>query len=373
MNFEFSDEQNMLREQARAYLAEHCSTEVVRKVLESDLSFDTKLWQGTVEMGWTSAATPEEYSGLGLSEMELCVIAEELGRSLAPIPFGSSIYLAAQAVLLAGSEAQKQQWLPRLSHGETIGTLALSEGAGSPSYDLLQAQVRNGKLTAKKTPVIDGMIADMAIVVARGDSGKPGLYLADLSAAGVERKLLSSIDESRPQAEIIFTDTAVELLGEGQALIEQLLDRAAILFAFEQLGGAQRALEMAVQYASERFAFGRQIGSFQAIKHKLADMFATLEMCKANCYYAAWALTTSSDDLPLAAATARVSASQAYYQCSKENIQVHGGSGFTWELDAHLYYRRAKVLSLVIGGERRWKERVVSQLETAEAGAPTAA
>jgi acyl-CoA dehydrogenase len=173
MNFEFSDEQNMLREQARAYLAEHCSTGAVRKVLESDLAFDEQLWQGTVEMGWTSAAIPEDYSGLGLSEMELCVIAEELGRALAPVPFGPSIYLAAQAVLLAGSEEQKQQWLPKLSHGEAIGTLALSEGAGSPSCNLLQAQVGNGKLKGKKTPVMYGMIADVAIVVAKGESGLP--------------------------------------------------------------------------------------------------------------------------------------------------------------------------------------------------------
>lgn len=367
MNFEFSDEQNMLREQARAYLAEHCSTEAVRKILESDLAFDEQLWQGAVEMGWTSAAIPEDYSGLGLSEMELCVIAEELGRALAPVPFGPSIYLAAQAVLLAGSEELKQQWLPKLSHGEVIGTLALSEGAGSPSCNLLQAQVGNGKLKAKKTPVLDGMIADVAIVVAKGESGQPGLYLADLSNPGVERKCVASIDESRPQAEITFTDVDVELLGEGEELIDQLLDRAAVLYAFEQLGGAERALEMAVEYAKERFAFGRQIGSFQAIKHKLADMFASLEMCKANCYYAAWAFTTNSEELPLAAATARVSASQAYYHCSKENIHIHGGSGFTWELDAHLFYRRAKVLSLAIGGERRWKERVVKHLDASTA------
>jgi len=363
MNFEFSDEQKMLREQARGYLAEHSAIPVVRKILESDLGFDSDLWKGTIEMGWTAAAIPEVYGGLGLSELELCVIAEELGRALAPVPFGSSIYLASQALLLAGSEDQKMHWLPKLASGEVIGTLAMAEGAGSPALDLLDTRVRNGKLSGIKTPVMDAAHADMAIVIALGDSGEPGLYIADLTRDGVQRKHLSSLDESRPQAAITFSDVKVESLGEGKKQIHDLLNRAAVLFSFEQLGGAQRALEIALEYAKDRFAFGRQIGSFQAVKHKLADMFASVEICKANCYYAAWALSTNSDDLPLAAATARVSAIQAFYHASKENIQVHGGSGFTWEVDAHLFYRRAKILSLVIGGEQRWKELVMSELD----------
>ncbi|HSG82238.1 MAG TPA: acyl-CoA dehydrogenase, partial [Gemmatimonadota bacterium] len=193
------------------------------------------------------------------------------------------------------------------------------------------------------------------------------LYLVEATASGVTRQPVTSVDPSRNTVRIDFDGAAAELLGkagDGWPALSRLHDRAAVLYAFEQLGGAQRALDMAVAYAKERFAFGRAIGSFQAIKHMLADMYVTAKLAESNCYYAAWALSTNAPDLPLAAATARVSATQAFQQCSRDNIQVHGGMGFTWEFDCHLYYRRSNFLALELGGLSVWEDRLVEGLKS---------
>ena len=226
-----------------------------------------------------------------------------------------------------------------------------------------------GKLNGVKKPVLDGDIADFAVVVARtADAGDESLSLAlvDLTADGVRRNKVSTVDPTRSHAEITFDGAAAELLGgagQGFALTERIFDRAAIYLAFEQVGGAQAALDMAVDYSQNRFAFGRAIGSFQAIKHKLVNIYVDLELARANAYYGAWAMTNDAPDLPIAAAAARVSASEAFNHAARENIQTHGGMGFTWEFDCHLYYRRAKQLSLAIGGERRWTDRLITKLE----------
>jgi len=217
--------------------------------------------------------------------------------------------------------------------------------------------------------VPDGGIADLLLVLARGDGGQAGFYLVDLRKTSVQREDVRSIDPTRNTASITFSNTAAEPLGTGRdgwALLQTLQNRAAVLYAFEQLGGAQRALDMAVGYAKERFAFGRAIGSFQAIKHMIADMYVTAKLAESNCYYAAWALSTDAAELPLAAATARVSATQAYQQCSKDNIQVHGGMGFTWEFDCHLYYRRSNFLALELGGLSIWEDRLVDGLQATQ-------
>jgi acyl-CoA dehydrogenase len=372
MYFDFSEEQEMLREQVQRMLRERCPTTVVRAVLESDSTLDQTVWQSLVEMGLPGVATPEAYGGAGAGYLELCVIAEELGRSLAPVPFSSTVYLGTEAFLLAGSEDQKLQWLPKLASGELLAALALAEGKGSASYSKMTSRstVIDGlqcTLQGRKASVMDGMAADIAIVAAKDDQEIIGLYLVDLNQAGVKREIEPSLDDSRPLAVIEFEGAVAERLAsaDGEAL-QTLLDRAAVLFAFEQIGGAQAALDMGVAYAKERKAFGRPIGSFQAIKHKLADMYAELEIARSNCYYAAWALANNNEQLPVAAATARISASRAYFNCATENIQVHGGMGFTWELDAHLHYRRAKVMSLIIGNEMRWQERLVCLLEQQE-------
>ena len=374
MNFDFSDDQKMLREQARKFLAEKCTNKVVRRVFDGEHGHDSALWKGIAEMGWLGTAIPENYGGLGLGYLELCVVAEELGRVLAPVPFSSTVYLFAEALLAAGTEEQKSKLLPKLADGKLIGTFARAEGVGAVTPKSIRASFKGGKLSGTKIAVIDGMDADYAIVLARAsdEAGERGLALAlvDLKAAGVTRRAEDSIDPSRKHAEIKFDGAAAEAIGkagEGWSITNRVLDRAAILTAFEQVGGADQCLVMAKDYAMTRYAFGRPIGSFQAIKHKLADMYVNTELARSNAYYGAWALSTNARELPLAAAAARVSATQAFDYASKESTQTHGGIGFTWEVDCHLFYKRSRELGLSLGPQRSWKEKLVTQLELSNA------
>jgi acyl-CoA dehydrogenase len=370
MNFDFSDDQKMLKDQARKFLTEKCPTKVVRKILESDEPYDKALWKQIADMGWLGTAIPEEYGGLGLGHLELCVVAEELGRAIAPVPFASSVYLATEALLLAGNDAQKKKYLPKLASGEVIGTFALAEGPQQPTPKTIKASFKGGKLDGVKVPVPDGDVADFAVVLVRTGEGQGeralSLVIVDLKSAGVSRRTVKTVDPSRSQAELTFKGAAAEQLGasgDGWDLAKRVLDRAAVLMAFEQVGGADSCLAMAKDYALNRYAFGRQIASFQAIKHKLADMYVLNELARSNAYFGAWALSTNSPDLAEAAAGARISATDAFHNASKENIQTHGGMGFTWELDCHLFYRRSKVLSLALGASRVWKDRLVNHLE----------
>ncbi|MGJ5131085.1 acyl-CoA dehydrogenase family protein [Bradyrhizobium oligotrophicum] len=369
MNFDFSDDQKQLRDQARKFLAEKCPPKAVRVVLDGKEPYDRALWKGFAEMGFLGVAIPEEYGGAGAGHLELCVIAEEVGRALAPVPFSSTVYLAAEALMLAGSDAQKQAWLPKIANGEAIGTLALFEGTGNPSPKAIKCEAANGVLNGTKKPVADGAIADLIIVAARtGSTGRDGdisLFLVDPKAGGVEAKALTNLDPTRGQAELTFKNCKAEPLGaagEGWSIITQVLDRAAVLTAFEQVGGSDRALEMGRDYALDRIAFGRPIGSFQAVKHMLADMYVSATLARSNSYYGAWALSTNAPELPEAAASARISATQAFQHCAKNNIQVHGGMGFTWEFDCHMYYRRANALALGLGGLSYWEDQLIDRM-----------
>ena len=367
MNFEFSDEQKLLRDQARGFLAEHCPMGKVREALENRGALDAQLWGKVADMGWTATVIPEEFGGLGLSYLELVVIAEELGRAVAPLPFSSSVYLATEALLLAGSREQKEKWLPKLATGEAIGAFALAEGAGRATAAGLHASAQGGALNGSKLAVADGDTADIAVVVSAADSGDgASLNLVELEQPGVVRTPQRTLDFSRSHARLEFSDAQSEPLGapgSGWAATQKLLDRAAVLFAWEQVGGADAALEMGKEYALGRFAFGRPIASYQAIKHKLAEAYVKNTLARSNCYYGAWALDTDAPDLPLAAAAARVSATQAYYYASKENIQTHGGMGYTWEFDCQFLYRRAKLLSVNIGSEGQWQDKLVTAIE----------
>lgn len=365
MNFEFSPPQVELRETARRFLTKHCPATAVHAMLESAAPYDAALWTGLAEMGFLGLALPEGYGGLGLGHLELCVLAEELGRVLAPVPFSSSLYLAAGLLLAAGSAAQKQYWLPKLATGAAIGTLALAEQPGAVTQDGISARLERGRISGVKWPVPDGEAADFAIVAAQTPEGVT-LALVPLDQPEVTRGGLAMLDPTRPHARLEFADAPAELLGrsgEGWTLIQRALDEAAVLLAFEQLGGADRSLEMARDYALERMAFGRPIGSFQAIKHKLADMYAATVLARSNAYYGAWALASDAAELPLAAATARISASEAFRHCARENHQVHGGMGFTWESDCHLFYRRANQLALGLGPIAVWEDRLIEQLQ----------
>ena len=366
MHFDYTEDQKALKDEARRFLAAFSPLTVVRAALENPAAgYDAALWQRIGEQGWCGAAIPESYGGLGLGYVELCALAEELGRSLAPVPFASTVFQFAEALMLAGSESQKAELLPQVAAGTLIGTLAVSEGPGVLTPERIGARVAGGMLSGVKLPVADGMAAHYAVVLAVAEDG-PGLYLVDLTGDGVTRDGVSTIDPTRGSARITFDAAPAEPLGTAGNGLEALVrieDRAAVLIAFEQLGGADRCLEMARDYALGRYAFGRPIGSYQAIKHKLADVFIRNEVARANAYYGAWALSTDAPELPLAAAAARVAGCAAYWLASKENIQTHGGIGFTWEADCHFFYRRARHLGLVIGAPRDWKRRLADRLE----------
>ncbi|HEX4182439.1 MAG TPA: acyl-CoA dehydrogenase family protein [Caulobacteraceae bacterium] len=369
MNFEFSDDQKQLKDTARRFLEAKCPPTAVRAVLEGPQPFDKALWDGLAEMGFLGIVIPEEHGGLGAGYLELCVVAEELGRVVAPVPFNSSVFLATEFLLAAGSDAQKAAWLPKLAAGEAIGTFAFAESAGPVTPKAIKVAASGGTISGVKIPVADGDIADFAIVAARtapgADERGVSLFIVDLKGAGVTAETVDTIDPTRSHAKIIFDGAAADPLGatgEGWSIINAVFDRAAILTAFEQVGGADRALEMARDYALERMAFGRPIGSFQAVKHMLADMYVSATLARSNCYYGAWALSTGSSELGEAAATARVSATQAFQHCAKNNIQVHGGMGFTWAFDCHLFYRRSNLLALNLGSLSVWEDRLIDRL-----------
>ncbi len=364
MNFDFSDELQHIRSEARDFLREHAAGSA-RRALESGSGFDADLWARLAAQGWVGAAIDEAHGGSGLGGEGLCVIAEQLGASLAATPFASTAYLAAEAVRLFGDAAQQAAYLPRFAAGSLIGCFALAESAGAPRAAAVRASVREGVLNGVKSPVIDGGVAHAAIVAARHGTGEVGLFVVDLTGTGVARARLDTLDPSRDCAELRFDGAAAMALPEatGWSAVEHLLDRAAILFTFEQIGGAQTCLDMARDYALQRHAFGRQIGAFQAIKHKLADVYVAIELARSNAYYGAWALSANAPDLTSAAAAARVAATAAYELAAQENIQTHGGMGFTWETDCHLYFRRSKHLSLAIGAAPFWKDRLIGAIE----------
>ncbi|MGA1341610.1 MAG: acyl-CoA dehydrogenase family protein [Hyphomonas sp.] len=370
MNFDFSEDQKYLAGEARKFLSAECPTSQVRKVLNDEKTlFDKDLWKKVGEMGWLGAAIPEEHGGLGLGMLEMCVLAEEMGRAIAPVPFASTAYYLTEAVKLGGTDRQKAALLPQIAAGAVIGAYAASEGPGHPDASNLRTTFDGKTVTGTKIPVTDGDIATHAVVLAK-EGRDLALVLVDLSAKGVTRKTVQTIDPTRSHAEIVFDGVPAERLGdkgEGEALNAQLMDQVAVLLAFEQLGGASVCLDMANEYAKSRYAFGRPIGGNQAIKHKLADMYVKNEVARSNCYYGAWALSTGAPELPEAAAAARVAASEAYWFASKENIQTHGGMGFTWEIDCHLYYRRAKLLAVQAGSPKVWKEKLVRALEAKNA------
>ncbi|MFQ5665601.1 MAG: acyl-CoA dehydrogenase family protein [Candidatus Binatia bacterium] len=371
MNFDFSDDQQLLRKTAREFLEAHAPLSLCRAVLESGAAYSDALWKGVAELGWLGTAIPEQWGGAGFGRLELAVLAEELGRALAPIPFSSSVYLATEAILEAGSTQQKQEYLPRLASGEWIGCFAHPETGGETGAKTVATTFADGRLTGVKVAVPDGDVAHCAVVTARcGD--RVLLTLADLTGNGVERKRVGSIDPSRSLAAIRFDGAAAEPLGDvttAWATVQKLRDRAAVYMAFEQLGGAERAFEITREFCLGRYAFGRPIASFQAIKHRLADLYVEIELARSNAYYGAWALDNDSDELGIAACGARASATDTFELASQEMIQMHGGVGYTWEFDCHLFYRRAKLLSAVLGSASQWREHLIQRLRTPQAQA----
>ena len=354
MNFDFSDEQRRMQEEVRRMLADTCTSAELRRVLGGEAPYSAETWRNLHAMGAAVAAIPEEFGGSGMGYLELCLVAEEAGRQLAAVPFGSSIYLAAEALLHCASEVQQRTWLPRIAAGEVIGSAAL---AATERYLSEAAPVFDGAtLSGVVQPVPDGMVAGLLVLEAGGM-----LLLVDLTHAGVQRTPLASLDPTRPLARIAFDAVPAEPLA-GAPGAERVRSAAAVLFAFEQLGGAARALEIARDYALERKAFGRPIGGFQALKHKMADIYTRIELARVHVYYGAWALSSNAPQLPLAAAAARTAASSAFTFAAEESIEIHGGIGFTWEMDCHLYLRRARYLGQIIGSVHTWRARLGAAL-----------
>lgn len=368
MNFDFSDEQRALQSEVQRFLSDRADLSVARAILDDDDAyFAEPVWRELVGLGWPGMAIPEHYGGVGLGYLELCVLAEELGRSLAPVPFSSTIYLFAEAILRVADENVKAQMLPAVAAGDIVGTLAFAEGIGFPRPHRIKLRFENGRLHGEKWPVADAVIANNAVVLAADKRGEPCLCLVSLEQDGVERRPLHSIDPTRGQGTLVFDGAKAQRLGEGGdsawKAFRHILDAAAVLFAFEQVGGAAACLAQAIGFATERTAFGRTIGSFQAIKHKLADIYVGNQLAVSNTYYGAWALASGAEELPLAASVARVSAIQAFEAAAAENVQVHGGMGFTWEADCHLYLRRSRSLALVIGDASLWKSQITDEFE----------
>lgn len=352
MDFDLSDEQKMLAEQARGLLAERTPYDHLRKLIDSGAEWDEVLWRELGEMGFLGANIPEAFGGLGMSELDLGVISQELGRANAAVPFFSSIVLAADAIRLAGSEEQKARYLPKLASGELIGCFASAEGPGP----LLGCNVDSSGdvVTGSKFPVADAGIADFAVVQCQAR-----LAIVDLEQPSVRKIRLESFDQLRPHYRLDFDWADADLL-PGVDCISHLLDRAAVQAAFEAVGGSEACLQMGRNYSMERSMFGRPLAGYQAIKHKLADVAVAIELAKSNAYFAGWAAEASADDLPGAAAAARLTAIKAFEMAARENLQVHGGIGYTFEANCHFYYRRERMLAVIVGGRGYWADRLLN-------------
>ncbi|HVF74536.1 MAG TPA: acyl-CoA dehydrogenase family protein [Acidimicrobiales bacterium] len=369
MNFAFSEEQEELRRSVRRFLDDKSPSTEVRRLMETTEGYDPAVWdQMANQLGLQGLAIPEEYGGSGYGYVELTVILEEMGRALLAAPYFSTVALAANALLASGDAAAKKEFLPGIASGETIATVAITEDNGRwDEGGITLAATKSGDgwtLEGTKSFVLDGHIASLVLVAARAGDGI-SLFAVDGSASGLTRTALSTMDQTRKQARLEFAGVPARLVGsegDGSRVLTKTLDLAAIALAAEQVGGAQKCLEMAVQYAKDRVQFGRPIGSFQAIKHKCADMLLEVESAKSAAYYAGWAASEDNDEVPVVASLAKAYCSDAYFHAAAENIQIHGGIGFTWEHDAHLYFKRAKSSELLFGDPSYHRELLAQRI-----------
>jgi alkylation response protein AidB-like acyl-CoA dehydrogenase len=370
LNFTFSEEQEELRRTIRRFLEDKSPSAEVRRLMETPDGYDEAVWkQMAQELGLQGLHVPEEYGGQGFSFVELGIVLEEMGRVLLCAPFFATVGVAANAILNAGTDAQKKALLPGIASGETIATLALAEPDKGWTAADITLEAKDGVLNGSKTYVIDGATANLIVVAAREPetSGPDGvsLYTVRGDAEGLSRANLEALDLTRKIARLDFANVKGEPLGTKGAAwpaLQRTLDQAAVALSAEMCGGAQRCLDMAVQYAKDRVQFGRPIGSFQAIKHKCADMLLEVESAKTATYYALWVTAADDPELPIAAPMAKAYAADAFFKAARDNIQVHGGIGFTWEHDAHLYYRRAKSAELMFGDAPFHRELLAQRL-----------
>jgi alkylation response protein AidB-like acyl-CoA dehydrogenase len=365
MDFTLTEEQRELRSIVRKFLGARSPEAEVRRLMATEEGFDPDVWrQMSDQLGLPGLAIPEEYGGAGFGYVELGLVFEEMGRALLCAPYFSTV-LAAEVLLRSGDEDAKKDLLPGIASGETIATLALLERASGWGPDDIALAATHGPggwtLTGQKKHVLDGHVAGLVLVAARTPAGVSVFAVG----GGYTATPVETMDQTRKQAELVFDRTAARLIGEdgaGWATLGCALDTAAIMLGAEQVGGASAALDMAVEYAKVRIQFGRPIGSFQAIKHKCADMLAETESARSAAYYGMWALAADDDDISTAARLAKVYCSQAYMHVAAENIQIHGGIGFTWEHPAHLYFKRAKTCEVLLGTPAYHRELLARQL-----------
>ncbi len=376
MKLAMSPEQVELRESVRRFLADRAPLTRVRELMAADDdSTDPLVWAAAgSQLGLPGIAIPEEYGGAGFSFTEQAILLEELGAALYTGPYLASAVLAATALLTSSDEAAKLELLPGIASGETIATVAFTEDDGSwePSAIRLTAMKGAGEagggagwlLDGSKSFVLDGSTASLILVFAQAEGGL-SLFAVDGAASGLGRKPLAALDQTRKLARLEFGSVPARLVGspgDGAAILAKVLDVAAIALGAEQLGGAQRVLDMAVEYAKIRHQFGRPIGSFQAIKHKCADLLLEVESLRSAVLYASAAVAEDSPEVPALASLIKALASDVYFHAAAENIQIHGGIGFTWEHDAHLYFKRAKASELFLGDSNYHRERLATRI-----------
>ena len=376
MNFGFNEEQELLRSTARKFFDNECASDTVRKLMDGPEGMTPDLWKKIAEQGWTGLIFPDEHGGMGLGFVDLVVLMEEMGRAVVPGPFFSTVLLGGLAIREAGTDAQKKAWLPKISSGEARATLAWME----PSAELgargitLTATAKGAGFTLDGTKLFvhDANTADVIVVAARTASGKSpeegvSVFLVPKGTPGLSVTLLPTMDQTRKLCEVAFknievgADALMGQAGSGWAPLARVLDRATVALCAEMCGGAQKVLEMTVEYAKIRQAFGRPIGSYQGVKHKAADMLVDVENSKSITYYAAWAMDEDVPEGPLAVSMAKAYVSDAYRRVAGAGIQLHGGIGFTREHDLHLYFKRAKGSEFTFG-DATWHRERVAQL-----------
>jgi alkylation response protein AidB-like acyl-CoA dehydrogenase len=372
MNFGFNDEQELLRSTARKFFENECGSDTVRRLMETPEGISPDLWTKLAEQGWLGLVYPEAYDGMGLGLVDLVVLMEEMGRAVVPGPYFSAVLLGGLAILEAGGEGQKKEWLPKIAAGDRRVALAWMEPSAQlgPAGVTLTAVEKGGRYTLSGTKLFvhDAHTADALVVAARTRPGAGAdgvsLFLLPKGTRGLEVTLLPTMDQTRKLCEVSLSDVSVgadALLGAagaGWTPLARVLDRATVALCAEMCGGAQKVLDMTVEYAKIRQAFGRPIGSYQGVKHRAADMLVDVENSKSITYYAAWALDEGAAEAPLAVSMAKAYVSDAYRRVAAAGIQLHGGIGFTWEHDLHLYFKRAKGSEFTFGDATHHRERV---------------
>lgn len=373
LDFGFTQEQDMIRRQAAEFLKNECPISLVRELMQTDHAHSDDLWAKMVGMGWMGLALPEEYGGVGLAFIDLVVVLEEMGRALAPTAYFSTVLLAAQTLQEAASRQQKKQWLVPIAEGRLKATLALTEPGGEWGTEVVTTAAETGSegflITGTKLFVPDAQVADLIICAARTSDSRSSsdgltLFAVPRDTRGLSVTRLKTMDQTRRTCEVAFErvpvpgSNVIGVIGKAGPVLERVIERAAIGLSAQMVGGAQQVLDSSVEYSKSRVQFGRPIGSFQSIQHKCADMLLVTESARSAVYAAACAAGEDPDQCTLLASIAKAYASDAFKRVAAEGIQIHGGMGYTWESDMHLYFKRAKADEFTFGDATYHRERV---------------